>query len=111
MFSGSFRHPAKGQRSGSGFSQIELIGSILLIAAIAVLSFPTFQDFKPHAQDPGASIDHIPASDFPDRKLNSAGAKTPTEPGSPIKPREQDAGESTRVASERVVLEQGGKGQ
>jgi prepilin-type N-terminal cleavage/methylation domain-containing protein len=47
MFS---RTLSKGPRPGirSGFSLLELLASLLLIAAIAVLSFPTYQDFTPH---------------------------------------------------------------
>jgi len=41
---------SQGSRSGirSGFSLLELLASLLLIAAIAVLSFPTYQGFTPH---------------------------------------------------------------
>ena len=44
------RSLSKGPRPGirSGFSLLELVASLLLIAAIAVLSFPTYQDFTPH---------------------------------------------------------------
>lgn len=47
MFSGTRNmfHRSGGQR---GFSLVELGASILLIAAIAVLSLPTYQDFAPH---------------------------------------------------------------
>lgn len=32
-----------------GYSLVELLASIILIASIAVLALPTYQDFAPHA--------------------------------------------------------------
>lgn len=37
-------------RHQRGYSLVELAVSVLLIAAIAVLSFPTYQDFSPHGE-------------------------------------------------------------
>ena len=55
-----------------GYSLIELLASLLLIAAIAVLSLPTYKDFSPHADSAGGeSPDQLSA------ELADAGAKIP----------------------------------
>jgi hypothetical protein len=47
MFQGAFRVRSRGTANSKGFSLTEFAFSILLIAAIAVLSFPTVQGFTP----------------------------------------------------------------
>jgi len=47
MFQGAFVVRSRGTAKSKGFSLTELTFSILLIAAIAVLSFPTVQGFTP----------------------------------------------------------------
>lgn len=42
------RSLSKHFRPDGGFSVFELLATILLIAAIAVLSLPTYNDFTPH---------------------------------------------------------------
>lgn len=53
-----------------GYSLLELVASILLIAAIAVLSLPTYQDFTPHSE----------LSDERSRESSLRGEKTASSP-------------------------------
>lgn len=53
FFSALFAPHSRGAFFNRGFSLVELLVSVLLIAAIAVLSLPTFHDFAPHATYPG----------------------------------------------------------
>ena len=50
------RGPFTGPRRQCGYSLIELVASLVLLACIAVLSFPTFQDFSPHEDAAGARV-------------------------------------------------------
>ena len=60
MFSESDRPHSRGPfarlRRQCGYSLIELMASLVLLACIAVLSFPTFQDFSPHEDAAGARV-------------------------------------------------------
>ena len=47
MLQGAFSDRSRGTAKDKGFSLTELAFSVLLIAAIAVLSFPTVQGFTP----------------------------------------------------------------
>ena len=63
-------------RHHQGYSLVELVVSVLLIAAIAVLSLPTYQDFSPHGEEvpelPGPPVELLaePASTAPELTPN-----------------------------------------
>ncbi len=75
MFSQKVRKPGLCCRH-QGYSLVELVVSVLLIAAIAVLSLPTYQDFSPHGEaipeqaGPPLELFSQPAPDAPERTTN-----------------------------------------
>ena len=75
-----------GQR---GYSLIEIIASLLLIAAIAVLSLPTYQDFSPHPDAAGVQAHPAAVDPEPEGSENATAQTATSQPGAP------DRGEST----------------
>lgn len=64
-----------------GYSLIELVASLVLLAAIAALSLPTYQDFSPHADAAGQAVHPQSAGDARTAGKTSGEEIRPGQPG------------------------------
>ena len=67
MYSSRFHRTIASTHGSRGYYIAELILSVLLIAATAVLAFPTYQDFQPHQDlaDDNSAITEIYSDEEP----------------------------------------------
>lgn len=85
MFSVTDRTFLSGKRlqagNQRGYSLIELVASLVLLAAIAALSLPTYQDFSPHADAAGQAVHPQSAGDARTAGKTSGEEIRPSQPG------------------------------
>ncbi len=85
MFSATARkyHSEKRLQAGNqrGYSLIELVASLVLLAAIAALSLPTYQDFSPHTDAAGQAVHPQSAGDARTAGKTSGEKFRPSQPG------------------------------